>query len=76
MIWFRFVPSVTGQNALGDLLRDLLALPVGLGGLGIINPVVTSGRQFSASTMVTGSLTSMTVSQASEYPLDTFYEQM
>ena len=42
MLRARFIPSLTGQDAPGHLLINVLALPARLGGLGIINPVVTS----------------------------------
>ena len=63
VIWAKFIPLVTSQDAPGELLRDLLALPMRLGSLGIIKPKVTSGRQFSTSVRVTGLLTSLTVNQ-------------
>ena len=34
----RFLPALTGQNSFSDSIRDLMALPARLGGLGIINP--------------------------------------
>ena len=34
----RLLPSLTGQNTCNDDLRDLIALPARLGGLGISNP--------------------------------------
>ena len=34
----QFLPALTGQNAFKDLERDLMALPVRHGGLGITNP--------------------------------------
>ena len=34
----KFLTSLTGQNAFDDVTRELLALPVHLGGLGITNP--------------------------------------
>ena len=33
-----FLPSLTGQDTCNGYVRDLLALPVRLGGLGIVNP--------------------------------------
>ena len=41
----KFLPAITGQSALSDVERDLLALPSRLGGLGIINPVTSSDIQ-------------------------------
>ena len=38
VICTQFIPSLLGRPPPGDLERDLLALPVRLGGLGIINP--------------------------------------
>ena len=35
-----FLPAVTGRSSLGDLERDLFALPARLGGLGIGNPTI------------------------------------
>ena len=34
----KLLPSITGQDAFNDTLRDLIALPAHLGVLGIINP--------------------------------------
>ena len=44
-IRYKFLPDLTGQLALSDVERDLLALPSRLGGLGIINPVTSSDFQ-------------------------------
>ena len=38
VIRWKFLTSLTGQNAFDDVTRELLALPVHLGGLGITNP--------------------------------------
>ena len=43
------IPSITGQNQLGDLARDLTALLVNLGGLGIPNPVTTASEMHASS---------------------------
>ena len=44
-----FLPSVTGQSSSSDSERELLALPVRLGGLGIISPTKLSSLQYNAS---------------------------
>ena len=75
MIQARFIPSVTGQDVPGNLLRDLLTLPARHGGLGIIKPMATADRQFSVSLRVTDPLSSLIANLVSEYPLDVFYEQ-
>ena len=40
VIRWKFLTSLTGQNAFSDVTRELLALPVHLGGLRITNPSV------------------------------------
>ena len=40
-----FVPALTGQPPPGELIRDLLALPCKLGGLGITNPIHVRSNQ-------------------------------
>ena len=37
-IYHRLIPALTGRPPLNDSERELLALPVRLGGLGIVNP--------------------------------------
>ena len=46
MIRTRLIPSLTGQNSCNDDMRDLLALPTRLGGLGISNPSKQSSGHF------------------------------
>ena len=38
VIRHKLLPAITGQSAFSDTLRDLMALPAHLGGLGIIDP--------------------------------------
>ena len=45
----RFLPSLTGQNAFNDAERELMALPVRLGGLGITKPTTQTAHQHSTS---------------------------
>jgi hypothetical protein len=42
VIRLKFLPSLTGQNAFNDVTRELLALPIRLGGLGIAS-ICTEG---------------------------------
>ena len=44
-----FLPVITGQNALGDNDRDLIALPALLGELGISDPSCQAAEHFSKS---------------------------
>ena len=45
-------PTITGQVAPGKLTRDLLALPVRLGGLGVCNPTTMATERNMASTQI------------------------
>ena len=56
------IPSITGCPPCSKLTRDLLALPVRLGGLGLVNPTETSDK-FQASMKLTAPLVATIVSQ-------------
>ena len=62
-----FLPTLTGKCVFGDLERQLLSLPSRLGGLGIINPCVSSVAQFDSSQKVTGLLVSLLIEQIAEF---------
>ena len=44
-----FIPALTGREACSLVERDLLALPVRLGGMGLVNPMSASTHAFDAS---------------------------
>ena len=48
----QFLPALTGQNAFKHLERDLMALPVRHGGLGIINPSKNVSTIYEASRLI------------------------
>ena len=48
----QFIPALTGHALPGDLVRNLLALPARLGGLGLINPVAVSAEQHHTSKVI------------------------
>ena len=54
----RFLPSLTGQNAFNDAERELMALPVCLGGLGITKPTTQTAHKHSTSYIESHSTTS------------------
>jgi len=54
---------VTGHSPLGDIERDLLALPSHVGGMGSINPIKMYSFEFSASEKVIMPLQSLLLSQ-------------
>ena len=58
----KFIPALTGRLVNNDG-RDLLALPVRLGGLGIVNPQTISDSKFAASEKVTSPLVILILQQ-------------
>ena len=57
------IPSLTSWPPYSKLMRDLIALPVWLGGLSIINPATTSRHRFHASEKLTAPLMAHITSQ-------------
>ena len=64
----KFLPSLTGQNALNDETRELMAIPVRRGGLGIINPSHNNQIQHQSSEHITAPLVSLILQQSHTYP--------
>ena len=48
----QFIPAITGQPAPGGLVREMLALPVRLGGLGLMNPIASAKEQRDSSQLI------------------------
>ena len=44
-----FLPAFSGQSQLGEQMRNLLALPARISGMGLINPVMEAGIQYTTS---------------------------
>ena len=53
-----FIPAIVGRE-ISELQRDMLALPVRYGGLGLANPVKTADREYETSRLVTANLTEL-----------------
>ena len=64
------IPAITGQIACSIRERELLALPVRLGGMGLINPARNSPNTFSASERLTAPLAALIVAQDPEQRTD------
>ena len=64
------IPPITDHHCTTPSERDLLALPVRLRGLGIINPSQDADLQYQASLKTTAPLVEKNVSQAHETPGD------
>ena len=52
----KFLPALVGRR-ITEIERQIFALPVKLGGMGIYNPTLTSDPEFEASTKITTDLT-------------------
>ena len=61
------IPALTGRPPCSRIERDLLALPVRLGGVGIINPVSSSQRSFEASVRLTTPLVAAIATQGGHF---------
>ena len=70
------IPSLTGQPPPNDMDRDLFALPVRLGGLGLRNPIKQSGQEFSASRQICEPLMKLILEQQYNYPYECLNDQL
>ena len=61
------IPSLIGRNC-SEAERDLVALPVGMGGLGLTNPSVIADTEYSGSIRVSAPLVSKIEAQCHETP--------
>ena len=72
----RLIPSLTGQSSCNDDMRDLLALPVRLGGLGLGNPCKQCSVHFRSSKSITTPLTNLILQQSHSYPAEVKAQQI
>ena len=63
------IPAMTGRE-INDDVRQLLALPTRLGGLGLINPIDQAAREYEASIAITQPLVTAIKSKENEYSQD------
>ena len=61
----RLIPALTGRAPPSDTVRELLALPVRLGGLGIVNPTTLSSSEHLASINISAPLRNLILKQYS-----------
>ena len=52
----KLIPALAGRDSPNNLIRDLLALPMRLGGIGQVNPTTLASTEYAASCHVSGSL--------------------
>ena len=67
----QLIPALTEQFQIGDVERDIIALPVRLGGLGIPNPCKDAEHEFNNSSLLTRKLTEAIIHQESTAPDNT-----
>ena len=63
----KLLPALTGRDGITDTERELFALPIKFGGLGIANPTKTANAQYSSSQRVTAPLTALILQQEHSY---------
>ena len=76
VIRHKLLASLTGQNALNDDIRDLMALPVRHVGLGIINPTINNRYHHQSSENITAPLVSLILEQSHTYHQEAKAEQL
>lgn len=69
------LPAWTGKSSPNAEERSLFALPIWLGGLGVINPVRSASFEYTASVKVTSSLSQAIVNQQHEYTYEVVNKQ-
>ena len=72
----KFIPAICGRPAPSNELRDLLALPCRMGGLGILNPTHTASHEFSASKEITKPIVRSILSHDCRYTYDSLADQL
>ena len=65
------IPVLTGRPPCSSIVRDLLALPVRLGGLDIHDPSATSSESFRSLERITAPLVTLIISQDTNESVDT-----
>ena len=71
-----FLPALTGRNAFNDEERELLSLPVRLGGLGIIDPSRQTALEHETSKKITAPLVTLILQQSSIYSTEVKIKQV
>ena len=75
VIRFNLIPSLTGKIALNDLERNMLALPIRHGGLGIVDPSLISSSSYQASIAVSSPITNLILDQCQQIPYEASVQQ-
>ncbi len=71
-----FLPSLTGQNTFNQIKRDLMSLPVRLGGMSIKNPAENCFSFYNSSKIITAPLRKLLHDQSESLPYQTINDQI
>jgi hypothetical protein len=72
----KFIPTLSGRPAPNDELRELLALPCRLGGLGILEPTCLAGHEHKASKEITTPIVRSILLHEGRYTPETLADQL
>ena len=72
----RFIPAITGRDPPNNSIRDLLALPTHLGGMGLVNPTTLASVEYNASLCVAEPLKNAILEQDGLYSSQCWEAQM
>ena len=75
-IRYKFLPSLTDENAFNNATQELMALLIRLSGLGIVNPTSDASSNYDTSMKNTASLTALIMEQSRQYSCTTRAEQL
>ena len=72
----RFIPAITGRDPPNKFMRDILALPTRLGGMGLVNPVTLASTEYKSSRRVSDPLKNAILEQEGLYSFQCWEAQM
>ena len=75
LIRLKLIPALSGKDAINDLERNWLALPIRCGGMGLFNPSAFARSQYRASRDITQPLVDCLLSGSKGIPFEVFESQ-
>ena len=61
------IPAITGESSISEHLRQLIALPIWLGGIAVTTLHLKTGAKYNASRLLTKDIVDHIISQNTEY---------
>ena len=62
-----FIPVIIGESSVSDLLRQLIALLIQLGGMAVTTPYLNTESEYKASSLLTKDIVDNIISQSTDY---------